>query len=361
MTRLYHCRSRRGFTLIELLVVIAIISVLIGLLLPAVQKVRAAAARAKCQNQMKQVALAMHTFHDSNDRLPPGFTVSASSARERAFYEPQVKDMGTMTYTWAMVVLPHLEQGAVYNRIMADQDITKSSDLGPAILYCPAEPGNTLLPVLSAASRSSLMTYGVNFGTDFDTGWSLNLSQPIEPQLPKRTGLFHQNSRMKLNHVTDGTSNTILLGERTFTDPSMDKILKKLLDYMAGPSGSVDAYASTLGLTTAELYESFSFRQVGVWDYGDGSFRLAYAGQGINYQMSASIADALTLRADLNLDDLGLFVSLLSQRGYSYGSSHPGGANVAMADGSIRFLSDNLNPLYLAYMSTRNGGEVIPE
>lgn len=372
-------RSRSGFTLIELLVVVAIVAILIGVLLPAVQKVRNAAARMKCQSQIKQLALSMHSFHDAKSRLPPLNTIAVSAStsltgqRMRAYFEPQVKDLdgATVAYNWAIAILPYIEQNAVYQRIIASNSTTASGACAnpPPIIYCPAEPGRRSFRGVSSPTvqRFYMSTYGVNGGTDVLSAdyFTLDLSQPLEPQIPKRNGLFYQNSRIKFAAVTDGLSNTLMIGERTFVDPALSSKMLAYLDaqYALPPYNGAQGYATI----TNQPLEDFVFTSgVGGKCYwhaatstGEASYPLyGYGGQGINYRVSQTIVDSLNMSSPA---DQSAFNGLKNQRSYSYGSQHAGGANVAFADGSVRFLADSTNPLYLGYMSERADGNPIPE
>src|SRR5262249_23651910 len=154
-----------------------------------------------------------------------------------------------------MAILPYIEQEALYQRILQDGyvnivgGVSAPSALGPTILYCPAEPGNPLFD-LGGGSYRRLMSYGANVGTEYltDNCDALIVEDPTNPvanQLPKRNGLFYQNSRVQLASVTDGTSNTILLGERTLSDPNLDQAGRRLADVFCGLFGmDAAAYAA---------------------------------------------------------------------------------------------------------------------
>ena len=182
---MYRYRSRRGFTLIELLVVIAIIAILIGLLLPAVQKVREAAARTKCQNNLKQLGLAMQMYHDANGYFPPAFTPGQN-------------------WGWSTYLLPYVEQAPLYALLNAGATTT-------SLTLTPTPPANTY--TTDTVTTTALSVY-------------LCPSDPVPgPTNGYFSGYAKSNylvseqvsdggSKIKILSITDGTSNTIMAGER---------------------------------------------------------------------------------------------------------------------------------------------------
>jgi prepilin-type N-terminal cleavage/methylation domain-containing protein len=294
--------KRRGFTLIELLVVIAIIAVLIGLLLPAVQKVREAANRAKCTNNLKQIVLAAHNFESSNGRLPPGY-IGSKLPRDLNPTSPFMKNawIGTLCY-----LLPYLEQENVYKQLQVDFNVDTPMDKGTGTatawwlnpvnfnlaktriktFLCPSDNLDDETPVYNV-----YYTFAINHCTfwgvresneDSQQGRSIALGrtnylpvvgtfdyQTCSPFYDKWAGMFYNRSKFKLSDVTDGTSNTIAFGE------GLGEINKGVRERMWSWMGC--AMVTYWGVETSgnPHWYNFSSRHSGIaqFAWGDGSVR----------------------------------------------------------------------------------------
>lgn len=218
--RALQSRHRRAFTLIELLVVIAIIAVLIGLLLPAVQRVRESANRASCLNNLKQIGLALQQYHDSHQSFPPGYLYVSSSSGgpaskrfDRPLPESAVTPQGP-GWGWGALILPFVEQGALAKQINFALPVESPSHTAVrttalSVYRCPSdrETGEFTVytslfsvPLATAATNSYAACYGaLGYINDIpDVG----------------NGIFQRNSKTRITDIRDGTTNTIAIGER---------------------------------------------------------------------------------------------------------------------------------------------------
>ena len=306
---------KRGFTLIELLVVIAIIAILIALLLPAVQQAREAARRTQCKNNLKQLGLAMHNYHDTVNVFPWGW-----DARETL---------------WSAMVLPQIEQANLYSTLIWqesgpgnwDADGSPNEKACGTILQafmCPSMPLGPRdnedipgrVPVSYRACGGSMISS--DDASTRPAGFNTAAFKSLEEN--NLDGMFYGCSNIKMRDVIDGTSNTILIGESRTSIYSKDG------------------------------------QQMDYWQFGSpqtGNWNLNGAG-GTEYSEGVGSC-VVKPNANLDLTVSGVLMEM------AFGSYHVGGAQYTLADGSVRFISENIDLGVYRALGTRAGGEIVGE
>jgi prepilin-type N-terminal cleavage/methylation domain-containing protein/prepilin-type processing-associated H-X9-DG protein len=298
-------KTRSAFTLIELLVVIAIVSILVGLLLPAVQKVRESANRVRCKNNLKQIGLALHSYHDRAGGFPPG-------------YQTRVVADGTEQgpgWGWASFLLNDLEQGNLQRQIAFRKDITDPAHAevrvsSLKVFLCPSEPAEPTFTVLDAKGNSLV---------DIARGSyvAMNGVLGVSSDSFDNNGVFLRNRRMFTRDVTDGLSNTLFVGERS-----------------SDMSDTTWTGAVTGGIVPAKRYP-------------DPQDQLA------NAEAAAALVLAHGSRTHIPNDQLVFDADATA-------SFHDGGVNFLFGDGSVHSISNGIDGLVYEALLTRAGGEAVP-
>ncbi|WP_206028563.1 DUF1559 domain-containing protein [Thalassoroseus pseudoceratinae] len=352
-------RRMQGFTLIELLVVIAIIAILIALLLPAVQQAREAARRTQCRNQLKQLGIALHNYHDAHRSFPAGYAsyaTSDGSAPASANLDPNTWDAGP-GWGWTAMLLPYFEQNNLADQLAPEFPIWHGPYAGLIetklpMLLCPSSSGgDEAFAVLDASGQALTINgnpirlgrshYVASHGQEScwgECGASLSGEVFTDIYTSQTTtvtingdvsrvadGPFYRNSRTRFQDVTDGTSNSIFLGEHTsrLSDKSWAGVVPGAFTHpqFSSPENGPDA-AATLTLVHA----------------GPSGGELDITGFPIIHPINFPT--------------------------YHVGqmfSEHPGGGHVTFGDGSVRFISENISLLTFAELSSIGEGEVIGE
>jgi len=312
----------RAFTLVELLVVIAIIGMLVGLLLPAVQSAREAARRTDCTNRLKQLGLAMHLHHDAKGRFPSAYESVISPGNPHGSPDPGTLDSAP-GWAWGTQILPYLEQQTLYERLNrelpcwhADNELATSTHLQDFI--CPSANGTEDSMTVQSANGTELATFGrscyvANVGQE--EPWGLT----AESYLGIVDGPIYRNSHTRAKEVTDGLSKTVFLGEHhpRISDKTWVGVVPGA---MVCPKPEFAFAACDFAATLVNVHS------------GPASTELPPA----IHPPNSPLCHVCQMYAE-----------------------HPGGCNVMLGDGSVRFIDEMINQLTWAALSSRAMGDPV--
>jgi len=304
-----------GFTLIELLVVIAIIAILIALLLPAVQQAREAARRTQCKNNLKQIGLAMHNYHDVYNAFPPGY-ISKTPCLTTAAWTANCNMGEVGLYSWGAFILPYVDQAPLFNVLNVGNvlletnlaNVTTRAALQTAMpaFSCASDPGPALNDFVAASNRYNFRvtdgtnTYSIaksNYAM-MANAWDSTTPHVYPVQYGPAHGLGFANSKINFRDITDGSSNTILVGERAFIYKNANKV----------------GGATVIGFSASNNVQDTSYGQKGN----------SMAAVGLTYNgINALVGGEHDVRG--------------------FSSNHVGGAHFVMGDGAVRFISENID------------------
>lgn len=337
---MHTAATRRAFTLVELLVVIAIIGVLVSLLLPAVQKIREAASRMSCENNLKQIGLAIHGYHDSFNALPPSHNA---------------------TDGWPAITLPWMEQSNLYNEYTQGIGYDQGANvnvIGQNVksFMCPSAPA----PISRFQILQSPSGYGttqtlpavmgvIDYGAVnqvFD-GFYIASGLPVPSGYPEAClGALQPNTPTPLTQITDGTSNTIMIAEDA-GEPT--NYINGLANYTTRPPGKNIYKTEGVGTPTPD------------WGWADSGFAYSIngcaGGTGYIIQHDGPNAGLVSNGAGGFVPPGGVVWINGNNNGELY-SFHPQGCNVVFCDGSVHFLHQNMDAAAFAALITARGGEV---
>jgi prepilin-type N-terminal cleavage/methylation domain-containing protein len=293
---------RKGFTLIELLVVIAIIAILVALILPAVQQAREAARRSQCKNNLKQLGIALHSYHEVNRTLPPGFI-----GVDLATGTPHIDGMNS--FGWGTMILPMLDQTPLYRefdtKVSLLDPINNPATEAPTqklltVFRCPSDPALDTWDLDDASGNFLIKLASANYVGHFGT-LELADCELMPAQQCIGDGTMYHNSATRFRDVTDGLSSTFVAGERRSGDPGDFNST-----WVGAPATGEEALARILG-----------------------------------------IADHTPNHENAHLDD--------------FSSQHTGGCHMLAGDGAVKFVGENVDEGVWKSLATRRGDELVGE
>ncbi len=339
-------RHRAGFTLIELLVVIAIIAILVSLLVPAVQKVRAAAARTECTNNLKQIGVALHNYHDANKKFPFGKGPSYAGAPIYARWSSHSQ------------ILPYLEQGNLYASLDFNYPPNTPGMAGPVVNFMPAftngggqnaqcsmQVAGFLCPADPAPIGSNWLgqnnyvacTGAMEMCDDTETA-----SSTLDPGDISRVGVFYYLSKVRLTDIVDGTSNTVIFSEHARGGGIPNS---RTAMFMMMNQSNLNATYTTCNSLNPATASPLSYWQGGSWAMGEMCCT----------QYNHVSTPNTTTCAGMGFTG-GMKNMSMDQPATSY---HDGGVNTLLGDGSVRFVSDGVNLATWRALGTRQNEELV--